>query len=58
MNAKEAMEMIGKEGSIAIGGLRVKVIVTDVKNSYGKDRYEVTPIAGSGSIWTEQNPLS
>lgn len=58
MNAKESIAMIGKKGTITIGGLRINVKITDVKNKYGHDRWFVTPISGEGEVWVEQNPLS
>lgn len=57
MTTKETLKAIGKKGTISIGGLRVNVKITDVKNSYGHDRYFVTPVSGEGEIWVEQNPL-
>ena len=50
---KEMAECIGKEGSIYNGTLRIKVRVVDVKQSYGKQRWEVEPVAGSGRAWVE-----
>lgn len=46
-------EIIGKVGSIFIGGLVVYVKVLDYKNSYGKDRWQVEPVEGEGKIWVE-----
>lgn len=50
---KEYLEKIGKEGEINLNGLTVRVKIQDVKRSYGKIRYHVTPVTGSGDIWTE-----
>lgn len=50
---KELLAVINKEGFITTGGLRVDVKVTDVKQSYGRTRYLVTPIAGEGEVWVE-----
>lgn len=46
-------KFVGKKGTIFAGGLRVEVEIKDVKNSYGRDRYLVTPVAGSGEVWVE-----
>lgn len=46
-------QFVGKKGTIFVGGLNVQVEIKDVKNSYGRDRFLVTPIAGSGEVWTE-----
>lgn len=32
-------------------GLQVRCIITDEKTPYGRTRYEVTPVAGSGRAW-------
>ncbi len=46
--------LIGVQGIITIGSLHIDVRVLDVKQSYGKTRYLVQPIAGSGQQWMEQ----
>lgn len=46
--------LIGAQGSITVGELHIDVRVLDVKQSYGKVRYLVQPIAGSGQQWMEQ----
>lgn len=53
MSYIENAKIIGKVGSIFIGGLTVKVTVLDYKNSYGRDRWQVTPVEGEGKIWVE-----
>lgn len=51
--AKQAA-VIGKRGYIKLGGLEVSIEVLDYKNSYGKDRWLVTPLSGAGEIWVEE----
>jgi len=46
-------ENVGKTGTIQAGGLIVEVQVKDYKNSYGRDRYLVTPVSGQGEVWVE-----
>lgn len=46
-------QYVGKKGTIFIGGLNVEVKVLDIKNSYGRTRYLVTPVKGSGEVWVE-----
>jgi hypothetical protein len=46
-------ERVGDTGYVECNGLKVSVKITDYKNSYGKDRFEVTPLQGSGRVWTE-----
>lgn len=54
MGTKDKVEScVGKEGTIQIGGLTVAVAIKDYKNSYGRDRFLVTPIAGKGEVWIE-----
>ena len=50
---KDKLEKIGKEGTIFVGGLKVLVCVKDYKQSYGRDRWLVTPLAGEGEVWSE-----
>lgn len=54
---KELLEKIGKQAlynANGFGSFMVKVKVLDVKMSYGKVRYLITPMSGSGEIWVEQ----
>lgn len=51
---KELIEKyVGKKATIFVGGLSVEVNVTDVKMSYGKERFKVSPVAGKGEVWVE-----
>lgn len=55
---KEQIEKyVGKDGSILLNDMRINVRVIDVKESYGKMRWLVTPLSGMGQTWTEQDPL-
>lgn len=47
-------KFIGKKVKVNLGGLMVIVTIKDVKNSYGKDRFLITPVEGSGEVWTEK----
>ena len=49
---------LNKSGTVFVGGLTVDVKVIDVKISYGRERFRVTPIKGKGEIWTESVTLS
>lgn len=46
-------KFVGKTGMIHTGGLKVDVTVLDVKMSYGRERYLVTPVSGAGEVWVE-----
>ncbi len=50
---KDIMVNVGKHGIIILAGLQVKVKIVDAKKSYGRVRYQVTPVSGSGETWTE-----
>jgi len=53
MTLTEAMQNIGKRGTIQNGPLTIDVTIVDFKNSYGKDRWLIEPVAGSGKAWVE-----
>lgn len=44
---------LNKKVHIKIGGLIVGVVILDVKQSYGKTRYLVSPVTGKGEVWVE-----
>ncbi len=48
------MAKIGKQAIYRVNGLNFLVKVLDVKQSYGKIRYLITPIKGSDETWVEQ----
>ncbi len=51
---KEKLEKIGTEAKVQTDwGFYVNVIIKDYKNSYGKDRWLVSPVTGSGEAWVE-----
>ena len=54
---KELLQNIGKEASVNIGELKVSVKILDVKMSYGKTRFLITPLSGSGEVWIENIEL-
>lgn len=55
---KDKLSSIGKKGSISMDGLSIEVKVVDFKQSYGRDRWLVTPVSGKGQKWIEQNPVA
>lgn len=54
MKGTDIINYIGKQGAIEVGGLVVTVKIVDYKRSYGRDRWLVTPISGSGQVWIEK----
>ncbi len=53
MTYKENIKTIGKIGIIQLGALKIEVGIRDYKNTYGRDRWLVSPTAGSGETWVE-----
>jgi hypothetical protein len=49
----EVQQYVGKKAVVSLGGLKIEVKVLDVKNSYGRTRYQITPVSGEGQIWVE-----
>lgn len=47
-----------KTGTINLGGLRIGVVIKDVKERWGKLRFLVEPIRGTGEIWVENVVLA
>lgn len=44
---------VNRNAEITLGGLQVNVVIKDVKVSWGKERFLVSPLSGAGSIWVE-----
>ena len=44
---------VGKVASIQTGGLEVQVTILDFKQSYGRERFLVSPVSGKGEVWVE-----
>lgn len=53
MSLKDKMNVIGTIRSLLLGGLIVEVKVLDYKVSWGKERWLVSPVSGSGETWVE-----
>ena len=58
MGTKDKVAKVGEKGAMLAGGFKVEVEIVDYKNSYGRDRWLVKPVAGSGEVWTEQDVTS
>jgi hypothetical protein len=58
MGTRDKVAKVGEKGMMFAGGFKVEVEIVDYKNSYGRDRWLVKPIAGSGEVWTEQDVTS
>jgi len=46
-------ENIGKTVAVELGNLIVYIKILDHKVSYGRHRWFVTPVAGSGEVWIQ-----
>lgn len=57
MKGTDIINYIGKQGWIEFGKLMVDVKILDYKRSYGRDRWLVTPVSGSGQVWVENVKL-
>lgn len=53
----EVKKYVGKRGLIVTGGLVVFVKIKDYKKVWGKERFLVTPVMGSGEVWVEKIEL-
>lgn len=57
MTALEMRNLIGKEGAwYTAEGFRILCRVLDVKSAYGRTRYQIEPVHGLGTVWTETCP--
>lgn len=58
MNVLQIAKLIGREATLKIESLSVRVIVRDAKTAYGSLRFDVEPIAGSGRQTVDQSRLT
>ena len=50
---QDKLKLIGQTAQIKEKELLIDIEIIDFKQSWGKNRYLITPIAGSGEIWVE-----
>lgn len=53
MTYKENAGKIGQTVTIQFAKLTFDVVVKDYKHTYGRDRWLVSPVSGSGEAWVE-----
>ena len=56
MTFNQVKDVIGKRAFIrasTLGDISIEVEVMDLKVSYGRGRYLVKPVAGTGEAWVE-----
>lgn len=51
---KELIKALGKRCYVSLGGVNVLCVIRDVKQAYGRDLYQVTPVRGNGLVWITQ----
>lgn len=56
--AKEMIIAVGTLIAVRCGDLEVNCRVLDVKNAYGQNRLQVTPVKGAGKQWVEMSRIS
>lgn len=44
---------VGRHALVAMGGVRVRCEILNVRMSYGRLQYLVTPVSGSGEVYVE-----
>ncbi len=49
----EQAKHVGKIGEITINKMKFQVKTLDFKQVYGRERWLVTPVTGSGQVWVE-----
>lgn len=57
MSVKELAELVGREYEITEGPFTFRVLVDDVKTSYGQARAWVSPVGGEGWAWVSVGRL-
>ena len=50
---KNSMQYINRKYDINLNGLQIAIVILDIKKSYGKLRFLVSPVSGKGEIWVE-----
>jgi len=53
MTAKEMSNIIGKTGMFHENGLKFRVKINDVRTSYGRIHYLISPVCGDGEKWVD-----
>lgn len=55
---KEAKEIIGRVGYIALEGMRIKVRILDVRKRYGNTDYRIMPEGSEDTKWVLSDRVS
>lgn len=54
MTTKQLSPLLNAQGTIFQKGLAVRVIIKDVRRTYGVTQYLVTPVSGRGERWMNE----
>ncbi len=54
---KELLKFLDREAYVSVGTMKVTVRIVDIKMNYGKIRFVVEPLNGSGTLTCEQERL-
>jgi hypothetical protein len=57
MTATTMNAQIGRLVYLEANGMRFACIVRDVKRAYGKERFELEPVAGGGQSWVNASSV-
>ena len=57
MTAKQQAKLLGQEVGVRCESLLVSCTIQDIKQAYGRYRFQVCPVNGSGSMWVEESRL-
>lgn len=49
----ELQQYINRKMDINLGELQVSIVILDIKMSYGRTRFLVSPVTGKGEVWVE-----
>ena len=53
----EIADRVGKQAAYNINGINVDIKIIDIRQVYGNTRYLITPLAGTGQIWVNEESL-
>lgn len=57
MSTREMMQYVGMVASVQVESWIVPMKIVDVKESWGRLRFLVTPIHGTGTAWIEEQRI-
>lgn len=54
----ESNKVVGKQATIDISGMAVRVMILDTRTVYGRADYKITPVHGAGACWMSAQNVS